>query len=264
MELASMLTRIQNYLRLRATFDSEVIFRSLFDFYFRPGDLSIQSNYAIPCDPMPYPHDEALSQIYDTFDSRYMTPHVKMIAEIEPGLVALLESARFVVHEKMRVMVCTADALRFPPDRPDLSIQALDQFSPLALIREMLDVNTQGFNPDSMVLATDEEAERFRRMLVKGRGFTARLWGSSAVGGGMYTDIEDGITELVGISTLLPFRRLGIAAHVTAYMTRVAFAQGADLVFLIAVDDYAARMYQRVGFRPCGTFVSYLRENDLI
>ncbi len=66
-----------------------------------------------------------------------------------------------------------------------------------------------------------------------------------------------GLAELVGITTLEPYRRRGIAAFLTAHMTQVAFAQGVDTVFLTAADERAGRVYERVGFRPCTTLLGY-------
>jgi predicted GNAT family acetyltransferase len=73
----------------------------------------------------------------------------------------------------------------------------------------------------------------------------------------MFTEIHEGVTELVGITTLSPFRRRGIAAALTAYMTLIAFQQGATLVFLIAANAQAGRVYERAGFLPCATRVIY-------
>ena len=64
----------------------------------------------------------------------------------------------------------------------------------------------------------------------------------------------------MGISTLPQYRRQGFAAYLTAAMAQSAFAHGATLVFLCAVSEEAGRVYQRVGFRPCGSLVEYARE----
>jgi predicted GNAT family acetyltransferase len=75
----------------------------------------------------------------------------------------------------------------------------------------------------------------------------------------MFTTISDnGVTELVGITTLGPFRRRGIAASLTAYMTDQALAHGATTVFLTAANEPAGRVYERVGFRFEGTKVVYM------
>ena len=40
----------------------------------------------------------------------------------------------------------------------------------------------------------------------------------------------------------------------------VPSTHGATLVFLCAVSKAASRVYQRAGFRPCGSLVEYTRE----
>ena len=59
------------------------------------------------------------------------------------------------------------------------------------------------------------------------------------------------IAERVGITTLVPYRRRGIAASLTAYATQAALALGVDLAFLSTSDSTARRAYDRLGFRAC-------------
>jgi predicted GNAT family acetyltransferase len=96
----------------------------------------------------------------------------------------------------------------------------------------------------------------FRQSLILSRAFLARLHGQP-VAAGMFTEIHGELTELVGITTLESFRRRGIASALTAYMTRIAFQQGATQVFLIAANAQAGRVYECVGFRALATQVVY-------
>ena len=121
-------------------------------------------------------------------------------------------------------------------------------------ICERLDTNALGFDPQAE-RATTQEAEKFRQELILSRAFTARL-DEQPVGAGMFTEIHEGLTELVGITTLKRFRRRGIAATLTAYMTQIAVRQGATLTFLVASDEQAGRVYER-GFRGFGTLMTY-------
>lgn len=61
------------------------------------------------------------------------------------------------------------------------------------------------------------------------------------------------VVEVVGIATLPEARRRGLAAAVTGALSAAARAAGAELVFLSAADDQAARVYERVAFRRIGT-----------
>jgi ribosomal protein S18 acetylase RimI-like enzyme len=61
-----------------------------------------------------------------------------------------------------------------------------------------------------------------------------------------------GVVELVGIATARAARRRGLAAAVTSALAAAAQDAGAELVFLTAGDEGAARVYERVGFRRIG------------
>lgn len=60
------------------------------------------------------------------------------------------------------------------------------------------------------------------------------------------------VVELVGIGTAAAFRGRGLGAAVTAALATVARDTGAELVFLVAADETATRVYERVGFRSVG------------
>ncbi|WP_169460861.1 GNAT family N-acetyltransferase [Ktedonobacter racemifer] len=167
----------------------------------------------------------------------------------------ILRSSGWSKVERSQVMICTPETYRLAPEVLGLAITTLSHKSRVEEICEGLDTNALGFDPQAE-RATIHEAEEFRSSLFLSRAFTARLHGQP-VGAGMFTEIYEGLTEHVGITTLEPFRRRGIAAALTAYMTLRAFQQGATLVFLIAANARAGRVYERVGFRPHATRVVY-------
>jgi len=61
----------------------------------------------------------------------------------------------------------------------------------------------------------------------------------------------------VGITTLAEYRRQGIGAALTAAMTRAAFDSGVEVVFLIAANEAARRLYERLGFRTVAKLLEY-------
>ena len=61
----------------------------------------------------------------------------------------------------------------------------------------------------------------------------------------------------MGITTLAPFRRRGIGTFLTGDAARVAFGLGVDLLFLSTSDPVARRVYDRLGFRPAATLLSF-------
>lgn len=63
----------------------------------------------------------------------------------------------------------------------------------------------------------------------------------------------DDVAEIVGVGTMAPARRQGLASAVTAALARHALAAGVELIFLAAGDDDVAMLYHRLGFRRVGT-----------
>jgi ribosomal protein S18 acetylase RimI-like enzyme len=141
---------------------------------------------------------------------------------------------------------CTAGALLPVPPIPGLVIETVTAQADLAAIVENLNLNERGFDPDAPP-TTIEQAEQFRLGMSESAGFTARLHGVG-VGAGMHLAIRDGMTELVGITTLVPYRGRGIGAVLTSAIARRAFDHGADSVFLVTDNPVAQRLYRRLGF----------------
>ncbi|MBE2317125.1 GNAT family N-acetyltransferase [Solirubrobacter sp. CPCC 204708] len=63
----------------------------------------------------------------------------------------------------------------------------------------------------------------------------------------------DAVAEIVGVATLPAVRRQGLGGAVTAFLVEHALDRGIETVFLSAADDDVARVYERLGFRRCGT-----------
>ncbi|SDT62962.1 GNAT family N-acetyltransferase [Actinoplanes derwentensis] len=61
------------------------------------------------------------------------------------------------------------------------------------------------------------------------------------------------VVEIAGVATLPSARRRGYASQLTATLAGLVLADGADLVFITAGDDDAARLYTKIGFRRQGT-----------
>jgi predicted GNAT family acetyltransferase len=249
-------TRLQEYLRFQASQHREVVPVPRFTCFFNASDSSEEANYAIPdeegCDDL----QASLLRLQTVFAERDCKPYLQFIEDGFAHLQTVLQASGWAKVAQMQVMVCTPESHRPAPNISGLHIVTLSHESGVEAIRESLDTNILGFDPQAEERATIFAAEEFRQDLRLSRAFTARLH-EQAVGAGMFTEIHDELTELVGITTLEPFRRRGIAAALTAYMTQIALQLGAVAVFLIAVDELAGRVYERVGFRPYATRVSY-------
>jgi len=124
-------------------------------------------------------------------------------------------------------------------------------------VQEYLTTQRRRFDARSTDSASKGDAVRFLRAMGAGRAFVARVEGQ-AVGVGMYTDPFDGVTEVVGLATLEPYRGRGIATALTARAVQTALAQGAEVVCLVAADERAGRVYERVGFIRRATMLAYI------
>lgn len=257
------LSQLQDYLRQLARERHDVVpCPPLCTAFFHISDSDAESNYAIPDPPAgasPSPDDlqTSLRILQTECTSRDRSPRLQFIEDLFVDLPPLLCSAGWVEQERSPLMIWSSAGARPAPPVPGLSIAMLSADSTLEEICEGLDTNTAGFG-FLIQPASVEEAEGFRQGLIRSRAFTAHI-GPQPVGAGMFTTIsEEGVTELVGITTLAPFRRRGIAAALTAYMTAAALAHGAKMVFLTAASAQAGRVYERVGFRFEATKVVYM------
>jgi ribosomal protein S18 acetylase RimI-like enzyme len=251
------LARIQAYLRFKASQHHKVVPLPPFLLFFHETDASSESNYTLVDAPSGAELQDPLKQLPTLFTERHRIPRLQFIEQAWTQFAPVLHSAGWTEQERSSVMLCTPQTSQPAPPVSGLTIITLSQISSLEEICEGLDANALGFDPHAQP-ATLQEAEEFRRDLLLSRAFTAHLNGQP-VGAGMFTDMYEGMTELVGITTLEAFRRQGIATALTAFMTHTAFRQGATLVFLIAANEQAGRVYERVGFRPQATFVVYER-----
>ena len=95
------------------------------------------------------------------------------------------------------------------------------------------------------------ERERLRAGLMV-TAVAVAVAGGVPVGAGSHQPVGP-VSEVVGVGVLPAYRRRGIGAALTAYLTADALSRGVRTVFLSASDARIARVYERVGFRRVGT-----------
>jgi ribosomal protein S18 acetylase RimI-like enzyme len=250
--------RLQSYMRRAVALHRDVVHVAPFSIYFHRSDNNLFFNYAIPDEPAGAYLHEPLAALRAEFAAHERTPRFEFVEQFAPDLPAALRANGFREESRLHLMVCTPETLQPAPAAAGVSIVTLDPSSPLDIVRENMDTNNRGFNPEAEAI-DEPAAEAFRARLGDARAFTAYLDGR-AVGAGMYTTPLDGLTELVGIATLEEYRRRGVAGALTAHATRNAFERGVEAVFLSAADERAGRVYERVGFRPFTTMLAYIDE----
>ncbi len=253
------IARLQAYLRHSAHQQYDAVPVPPFTLFFHPSDPLTYFNYAIPDAPIPGENlREPLATLRATFAARERRPRFEFIREFAPHLAPALRAAGFVEEARQQLMICTPETHHpAPSTTTGLTLTTLSPDSPTTDAQDFLTTQRQGFDPDDLTQATEQEAERFLRELRGGAAFLARLDGQP-VGAGMLTHPLDGITEAVGIATREPFRRQGVASALTVQAVRTAFDRGIEVVCLTAADERAGRMYERVGFRPYATMLAYV------
>jgi ribosomal protein S18 acetylase RimI-like enzyme len=248
--------QFQRYLRQQARSGREAVALPPFTLFLHPGSEADESSYAIPDAPPAGDLGEALAALCAAFARHGRRPRVEFVAEYAPGLGAALRAAGFAEVARQDLLACTPESFRPAEPVPGLTVDILDATSPAAALREGFETNAVAFDGPGAAPAADEAVERWRRELVEGRAFTARLDGLAA-GAGMLTGPLDGLAELVGVGTLAPFRRRGVASALTSTAVQTAFERGLCVVFLTTDDPGARRVYERVGFRPTATVLAY-------
>lgn len=248
--------QIQHYLRLAIAHEREVVAAPPFTIFFSRESTQTYFNYAIPDEPVGGDLRAPLAELRGAFAARARRPRFEFIESYAPALAAALIDGGFTEESRLHLMACTPATYQPVPQRPGLRVVTLDRGAPVEALRESLNTNGHGFSPDAEPTSIAEAAD-FRNRIGDGRLFTAYLNGRAA-GAGMYTTPIDGLSELVGIATLEEFRRQGVATALTSHAVAAAFEQGVTNAFLSAADAQAGRVYERVGFRPFATMLSFI------
>jgi GNAT superfamily N-acetyltransferase len=251
----ALASRIQAYFRETARVAHEALPVPPFTLFFHHTEKGRDNNFAMPDVPIQDVTPETLAPVQATFAGRDYASRIQFMDRFAPELPAQLEAAGYQEAGRWPILVCTPAQLQPVPAIPGLEMVTVSAESSLAEVKEAWNANALGYDLQAE-LVTDEQAESFRQGLTASRAFTARLNGQ-AVGAGMFAVIREGVTELVGITTLEPFRRRGIATFLTAFATRTAFAHGVDVAFLVPENEQAGRVYERVGYHLHGTMLIY-------
>lgn len=247
--------RLQSYLREIAHEHYDAVRVPPFTLFFHPHDPLVYLNYAIPDEPVEGDLAAPLAALRAEFAARARVARFEYVEELAPGLAASLAAAGFRLELRAPLMICTRESYRRAPEVPGLEISRLAASAPEAELVAFHATQRQGFGLGEPA-AWPAEVERLRRFFDAGRGFLGRLEGRP-VGAAQFSAPRGGLTELVGIATLEPFRRRGIASRLVAEAVREAFACGVELAFLSAGDERAGHVYERAGFRACAIVAAW-------
>jgi ribosomal protein S18 acetylase RimI-like enzyme len=254
-----LFSQLQDYQRKAAAATKNVYPCPPFHLYLHPTDSFRFYNYAIPDHPIEELAPQELDALEKAFAARERVLRFEFLHESTPRLRDLLDALGVPLESENPLLVCRPDTWTAVPQPPGLEVRRLTPESPDEDLAADINVANRGFGGEGHE-ATPERIADLRRRLGAGSQYFLALINGQPAGVGAYTVPLDGMTELVGIATLPEFRRRGIAAAVTAEMTRYAFSGGVSTAFLTAADDDASRVYQRSGYRRIGTGLAYGEE----
>src|SRR5262249_53139864 len=167
-------------------------------------------NYAIPDTDARPTHDD-IESLGAAYERRGLVPRLEYLPKLAPTVEVALLAGGFTVDNRVTLMVCHAyDEPEPPPPEKAAGVRSLLDKGGLA------------------VLARDATT-------------------GEPAGGGVCDVIADGVGELAGFGIRAKFRRRGIGAAITSYLTVAAHRAGATTAFLTPGGDAEERIYRRAG-----------------
>lgn len=235
--------QLQQYLRCAAARGRDVEQIGPFLATFDPHTDRRYLSYAIPDDGA-RPTARDVAALVDAYERRGRVPRLEYLPGVAPDAEAALLAGGLVLEARLPAMTCEpGQAVDVsPPAGFSLGVPAGDDE-----LRALSAAQRAAFGegpPDEAALARTRTSIDAGALAVHVRDDAT----GTIVGGGATTVPGGGVTEMVGIGVVQPYRRRGLAAAITARLTRDAFAAGVTTAFLTPGDDGAHRVYERAGF----------------
>jgi hypothetical protein len=263
MNQSELVNEVQSYLRENARRQYELVSLPPFSLFFHPNDPVIYFNYAIPDFSIGEVQQSILRQLCVEFRNRDRLPRFEFLYEYAPELPETLRSSGFNETDRQWNMICTPSRLQSAPQVAGVTILELNPESPTADIRDYIIAQRQGFDPANTVIPAEADIRQARLDLLIGgwQAYLARV-DEQPAGAAAFGRVISGVSEIAGIATRVPYRRLGIASYLTWLTASEAFHHGAHTTCLTAADAAAGRIYERVGFQPLATMLAYAKPHS--
>jgi ribosomal protein S18 acetylase RimI-like enzyme len=242
------MSAIQTYVRKTAPRGRETERVGPFLATYSPDTEHPMLNYAIPDDGA-RPSAAEIDALTTAYRRRGLLPRLEYFTDVAPDLENLLVGAGYGLERRVALMTCGPADLT---DRPAPDGYVIREPASGEDHRRMRTAQNHAYGEPGEV--TDQDVEK----ALKSKNTSAlaeHVASGEVVGGGVALEIVDGTTEIAGIGVLDTHRGRGLAAAITAFLTREAHAKGAHTAFLTPGDGEIQRIYARVGYRPAGECV---------
>ncbi|MGW1815092.1 GNAT family N-acetyltransferase [Streptomyces sp. NPDC002125] len=239
-------TAIQNYVRTLTLSSPDHYRVGPFTVRHNPGWELKFANYAIP-DQGAEPTAGDIADLVTAFREHERLPRLEFLPSWAPAVEPALLAAGFTVESRAPVMACAPDGLLPPKPVDGLRVSepvTADEFTAAAAVQHT------GFGGEG---GPDDGEIAWLRGASAGGGVSAlaTLDGLPAGAGGCSVP-ADGIGELAGLAVVEAFRRRGVGAALSAWLTRTAFERGFHTVWLEPGGPDVERVYAGIGYRRTG------------
>ncbi|MFJ8918372.1 GNAT family N-acetyltransferase [Streptomyces sp. NPDC102415] len=239
-------TAIQNYARTLTLRSPD---------HYRVGPFTVRhnpswelkfANYAIP-DQGAEPTARDIADLVEAFRAHDRLPRLEFLPAWAPAVEPALLAAGFTVENRAPVLACTADGLLTP--KPVDGLRVAEPVTD-AEFTSAAAVQHTGFGGEG---GPDDGEIAWLRGATEGGGVSAlaTVDGLPAGAGGCSVPV-DGIGELAGLAVAGTFRRRGVGAALSAWLTRTAFERGFHAVWLEPGGPDVERIYAGIGYRRTG------------
>lgn len=219
---------------------------------YSAGSTNPFLNYAVPDDGAE-PSGTDVAALAAAYRRRSLLPRVEFLVDTAPAAETALLDAGWSIERRIPVMLC-------PPGSaaPPASIDGVELVVPTSddEIRAMIEAQYEAFGQPGTEVTAEEVADSRERLRAGGFAVLAREAATgAAAGGGIAEAVVEGTAEVGGIAVREAYRRRGIGAAITAFLTRAVHAAGGRTVFLTPAGVTEQRLYERVGYVPAGMMV---------
>lgn len=255
-----MKSRIQSYLRFAASKqrDTEQISSFLATFSVHSDNPFL--NYAIPDDDA-VPSSADVNALITAYKQRSRIPRLEYITQLAPSVEGALLAAGFTVEGRLPLMTC------IPGSQQNLPMpEGIELIIPTshAQLFATIAVQNEAYGESA---PTHDAVARIKASVAAGQIVVLARVASTgeAVGAGICTVPNNGMTEIAAIGVRAPFRRRGVAGALTTRLACEAFNKGVTVAFLMAVHEAEERIYIRAGFSKIGEIlhISFQSASDI-